>query len=87
MVMTVGLRKGTAPLLAKHEGTTLGTLINNSVSFTTGATLSALSCYLTRKGEIKSGIDVMSPNGETMGQSKAAAKIAVYQTSSCRFLY
>ena len=75
--MIFGLRRLTSPFLAKHQGSVFGQLINNTVSFCTVATSSAMSLYLTRRGELASGIEVMSPSGQTLGTSKAAAKLAV----------
>jgi len=77
MGMISGLRFATGPFLAKHQGTAFGQLINNSVSFATVATCSSMSLYLTRRGEISSGIDVTTPNGNKIGTSKAAANLAV----------
>ena len=67
------LRKGTAPLIKRYDGTMTGQMINNGVSGVTVAASSALNLYLTRRAELDDGIDVKGADGEYMGTSKIAA--------------
>lgn len=67
------LRRGTAPLIKRYEGSLTGQIINNGVTGLTVAASSALNLYLTRRSELDDGIEVKGPNGEYMGTSKVAA--------------
>ena len=51
------------------------------------STTSALNLYLTRKGELNTGIAVKDGLGKTVGMSKIAAAQALKQTALCRMLY
>jgi hypothetical protein len=61
------LRKGTAPLIKRYEGTLKGSLLNNCITGGTVAATSALNLYLTRRSELDSGITVKGPDGEAIG--------------------
>jgi len=63
------LRKGTAPLIKRYEGTLTGQMINNAVTGGTVAASSALNLYLTRRDELDEGIAVKGADGEHMGTS------------------
>jgi hypothetical protein len=43
----------------------------------TVGTASAIGLFLTRRGELTSGINVKTPGGQELGCSPAAAEIAV----------
>ena len=62
--------------------------IKQSVNFAAVSTTSALNLYLTRKGELNTGIAVKDGKlGKTVGMSKIAAAQALKQTAVTRMVY
>jgi hypothetical protein len=57
------MRKGTMPLLKRHEGTLLGGIINSAVSYVVVAAGSTVNMVSIRSGELQNGVNVLSPDG------------------------
>ena len=82
------MRKGTMPLLKRHEGTLLGGIINSAVSYVVVAAGSTVNMVSIRSGELQNGVNVLSPDGqEVVGKSKEAAKKGIIQTGWARVIY
>ena len=61
-------------------------IVYNSISsFFACATAGYLNAFFMRRTELEKGIDVMDPEGNIVGKSKAAASKAVSQTAMSRF--
>ena len=62
-------------------------MLNNGVSFGAVGFTSTMNMAMVRKGEMTTGIDVKTEEGELIGVSKIAATSAIKQTAICRFGY
>jgi len=87
LVLTLGLRRAMKPLMKGKSKSAFGKLMNSTVNFGAVATTAALNVYVMRKNELKTGIEVKSVSGESMGMSKIAASSALNQTMFSRLVY
>jgi hypothetical protein len=85
ILIGLGIRKALEPWTRKMTGAKL--IVANSIStFFACTTAGGVNALLMRQKEMYSGIDVVTPDGQVVGLSKAAAKKAVVQTAISRYV-
>lgn len=61
-------------------------MFNSFSSFIACSTAGCLNAFFMRKTELEKGIDIKDSDGNVVGKSKVAAKIAIMQTAISRYV-